>query len=85
LIEEGELIKDVVKDVLMKDQEASILTDGGNIKNKGVCIDLLKQSLDDPTLLFWYPYNTNDDWPYIFFLKLAEGKLLPNKDLEASV
>jgi hypothetical protein len=57
LIQEGELIKNVVKDVLMKDQEASILTGGGNIKNEFVYLYQLKQSLDDPTLLFWNSFS----------------------------
>jgi hypothetical protein len=31
------------------------------------------------------PFSQKDNWPFIFFLKLAEGKLLSNKDLGASV
>jgi hypothetical protein len=42
-----------------------------------------KQSLDDATLLFWAPWSikTQGDWPYIYFLKLEEGKVIVNTDL----
>jgi hypothetical protein len=38
--------------------------------------------LDDPTFLFWRPWNIQSgEWPFIFFLKLDEGKLIANEDL----
>ena len=41
-----------------------------------------KQSLDDPTFLFWRPHSiAAGEWPFIFFLKLLEGEVFPNKDL----
>jgi hypothetical protein len=37
-------------------------------------------------MLFWRPFDLHKgEWPFIFFLKLEEGKLLANKDLGASV
>jgi hypothetical protein len=37
-------------------------------------------------MLFWRPYDLDKgEWPFIFFLKLEEGKLLPNKDFGASL
>ena len=44
-------------------------------------------SLDEPKLLFWRPWGicNEKEWPFIFFLKLADGKILANKDLGASV
>ena len=39
-----------------------------------------RQSLDDPTLIFWRPWEIAKEWPYIFFLKINEGKLTINED-----
>jgi hypothetical protein len=36
-------------------------------------------------MLFWRPWNVYKEWPFIFFLKFAEGNLLANKDLGPSV
>jgi hypothetical protein len=37
-------------------------------------------------MLFWRPFEIyKGEWPFIFFLKLEEGKLLPNKDFGASL
>ena len=83
-LQEGELIKDVFKDVIMKDQSASSLIGGGNLGESIVNVFRLTQSLDDPTVIFWRPYGL-EEWPFIFFLKLMDGKLLPNNDLGASV
>ena len=69
----------------MKDPPASSLIGGGNLTNIKVKVFRFTQSLDDPTMLFWRPWDTEVEWPVIFFLKLAEGKLLTNKDLEAAV
>ena len=82
-LKEGELIKDVFKDVIMKDQSASSLIDEDYIDYK-FNVFILTKSLDDPTVIFWRPYGL-EEWPYIFFLKLMDGKLLPNNDLGASV
>jgi hypothetical protein len=70
----------------MKDPSASSLIGGGNLTNIKVKVFRFTQSLDDPTMLFWRPRSiSGGEWPVIFFLKLAEGKLLTNKDLEAAV
>ena len=85
-LKEGELIKDVFKDVIMKDQSASSLIGGGNLGESKVNVFRLTLSLDDPTVIFWRPKSVRKgEWPYIFFLKLMDGKLLPNNDLGASV
>ena len=70
----------------MKDPSASSLIGGGNLTNIKVKVFRFTQSLDDPTMLFWRPWEIHrGEWSFIFFLKLAEGKLLINKDLEAAV
>ena len=76
----------MVKDVLIKDPTASSLIGGDLCDDYFVNVFRLKQSQDDPTLLFWRPWHiAGNEWPNIFFLKLFEGKLLVNKDLGASV
>ena len=64
----------------MKDLTASSLIGGGNLKSAKINVFRLKQSLDDSTLLFWRPWSIKNDreFPFIFFLKLAEGKILVN-------
>ena len=85
-LQEGQIINDVVRDILMQDPTASSLIGGGNLSLIKVNVFRFKLSLDDPTLLFWRPFALNEgEWPYIFFLKLEEGKLLLNKNLGASV
>lgn len=44
-----------------------------------------KQALDDPTILFWSPRALSEtgEWPYIYFLKLDQGQIYPNKDVLA--
>ena len=70
----------------MKDPSASSLIGGGYLTNIKVKVFRFTQSLDDPTMLFWRPWDiVYGEWPLIFFLKLTEGKLLINKDLEAAV
>ena len=70
-IQAVKLIKDVVLEVLMKDRTASNLIGGGNLSIIYVNVFRLKQSLDDPKLLFWRPFEIiNGEWPFIFFLKL---------------
>ncbi len=70
----------------MQDQTASRLIGELNLSQIKVNVFRFKQSLDDPTMLFWRPCEIyKGEWPFIFFLKLEERKLLPNKDLEASV
>ena len=70
----------------MKDPSASSLIGGGNLTNIKVKVFRFTQSLDDPAMLFWRPWDIHrGEWPVIFFLKLTEGKLLTNKDLEAAV
>ena len=61
----------------MKDQYASYLTGGGNIKECKVHVRGFKQSLDEPKLLFFERFINRN---YIC-LKLTKGKLLLNKDL----
>ena len=85
-LQEGQIINDVIRDVLMQDPTASSLIGGGNLSLIKVNVFRFKLSLDDPTLLFWRPCEIIEgEWPYIFFLKLEEGKLLLNKNLGASV
>jgi hypothetical protein len=80
------LIKDVVRDVLMKDSTASSLIGTGSISNNKVNVFRFTQSQDDPKILFWRPLDIDEgEWPYIFFLNVEEGNLFPNKDLDASV
>ena len=70
----------------MKDPAANSLIGGGHQSSNKLNVFRLKQSLDDPTMLIWRPWHiAGNEWPFIFFIKLAEGKLLPNKDLGASV
>ena len=38
------------------------------------------QNLDDPTLLYWRPWGIEEEWPFIYFLKLLEGKVIANTD-----
>ena len=40
-----------------------------------------KQSLDDPTLVFWRPFDIKQEWLLMYFLKLEEGKVIANTDL----
>ncbi len=80
-----EFIADVVQDVLLKDKAASSLVNKSDLSNTKLNVFRFKQSLDDSTLLFWRPFAVEIEWPFIFFLKLAEGRLLANKDLGASV
>jgi hypothetical protein len=70
----------------MQDHSASSIIDTGSLSTIIVYVFRFKQSQDDPTLLFWRPWFIYEgEWPFIFFLKLEEGKLLPNKDFGASV
>jgi hypothetical protein len=69
----------------MQDHSASGIIDTRSLSTIKVNVFRFKQSQDDPTLLFWRPCDIEDEWPFIFFLKLEEGKLLPNKDFGASV
>jgi hypothetical protein len=37
-------------------------------------------------MLFWRPFSIHEgEWPFIFFLKLEEEKLLPNTNFGASI
>ena len=71
----------------MQDPTARSVIGKGNLFTINVNVFRLKQSLDDPTLLFWRPFSIKKkgEWPNIFFIKLTEGKLLASKDLGASV
>jgi hypothetical protein len=71
----------------MQDHSASGIIDTRSLSTIKVNVFRFKQSQDDPTLLFWRPWaiKQGGEWPFIFFLKLEEGKLLPNKDFGASV
>ena len=76
----------MVRDVLIKDPTASSLIGGLYLKLFKINVFRFKHSLDDNTLLSWRPWNiAGNEWPYIFLLKLSEGKLLVNKELGASV
>ena len=82
----GEFVQDVVQDILLKNKAASSLLDERDLSKTKINVFRFKQSLDDSTLLFWRPWDIDvNEWPFIFFLKLAEGRLLANKDLGASV
>ena len=65
----------------MKDQYASSIIDRLNLTKADLCIDYFKQSLDDPTLLFSIPLQRiwKEHMHFIFFLKLAEGRLVVSK------
>ena len=63
---------------------ARSLIGGGNLSAK-VNVYRFKQSLDDQNLLFWRPFEIQRELPFIFFLRLADGKLLPNTDFGASI
>jgi hypothetical protein len=84
-LELGLVIGDVILDVLIMKEESAINIIGADspapIKAP---VFRFKQSQDDPTLLFWRPWKLNE-WPFIFFLKLEERELLPNKDFGVSV
>jgi hypothetical protein len=69
----------------MQDHSASGIIDTRSLSTIKVNVFRFTQSQDDPTLLFWRPFDIQGEWPFIFFLKLEEGKLLPNKDFGASV
>jgi hypothetical protein len=73
----------------MQDHSASGIIDTRSLSTIKVNVFRFKQSQDDPTLLFWRPWaifiKQGGEWPFIFFFKLEEGKLLPNKDFGASV
>ena len=76
----------MVKDVIMKDPTASSLIGEGSLLTTKVNVVRFKQSLDDPQLIFWRPWNIiGGEWPFIFFLKLGIGKLVANSDLGPSV
>ena len=47
-ITEGEFIKDVLRDVILKDPAASSLIGGDNLRTIKVNVFRLKMSLDDP-------------------------------------
>ena len=70
----------------MKDLTASIIISKVNLTNVKVNPFRFTQSLDNPKLLFWRPFSIHEgEWPFIFFLKLSEGKLVTNKDLGSSI
>ena len=92
-LQEGELIKDVIADVLWKNPIASniislsLSEESDEDQNKiNVNVFRYKQSLDDPTLLFWGPWAIVDgEWPFIFLFKLDEGKVVANTDLGSPI
>ena len=71
-MQEVEFINDVIVDVLEKNKVASYLIQVvRNIPFEAkVNIFRYKQSLDDPTLLFWRPANIGQEWLLMYFLKL---------------
>ena len=40
-----------------------------------------KQSLDDPAILFWRPFNVRGELMFMYFLKLDQGKVVANPEL----
>ena len=85
-MEEGEFIKDVITDILLKNPKASNLIKRASLAQIKVNVFRYTQSLDDSTLLFWRPFSINHgEWPYIYFLKLKEGKLTANTDLGSPI
>ena len=70
----------------MLDQTTRNVVDG-SLANIEVNVLRFKQSLDDPTLLFWRPWGIKNygEWPYVFFLKLEEGRVLASSDLGAPI
>ena len=77
------MIEDVIADVLLTDQMTSNIIESTSLK---VNVFRYKQSLDDKTLLFWTPWAMKKgEWPFIYFLKLVEGKVIANTDLGSSI
>ena len=74
------MIKDVINDILMINQAAKKEIGETSIDDLEVNVFRFRQSLDDPTLIFWRPWEIAKEWPYIFFLKINEGKLTINED-----
>ena len=85
LLEEGEIIQDVVREVLLLDERAKIAIDPNDIENINFHVFRYNQSLDDPSVIFYKPWDVQEEWPYIFFLKLEDGKVLVNQDMEEPV
>ena len=88
------MIKDVIADVLWKNPIAiniislslsdSVSDDDQNQIN--VNVFRYKQSLDDPTLIFWRPWAINKgEWPFIYVFQLIEGKVVVNTDLGSPI
>lgn len=76
----------MVRDIYKSDSTARRLINADSQDNKEVNVFRFKQSQDDSTMLFWRPFDLEEkEWPFIFFLKLVDGKLFPNKDLGPSV
>ena len=67
------MIKDVINDILMINQAAKKEIGETSIDDLEVNVFRFRQSLDDPTLIFWRPWEIAKEWPYIFFLKINEG------------
>ena len=51
------MIKDVIADVLLKDPTAKNLIQSASLSLIKVNVSRYTKSLDDPTLLFWRPYD----------------------------
>ena len=79
-------MKDVIADVLLKNQKANYLIKRASLVQIKVNVFRYTQSLDDSTLIFWRPRTIrNGEWPYIYFLKLEEGRVIANTDLESPI
>ena len=87
------MIKDVIADVLWKNPIASNIISLSLNKSASdddqnqinVNVFRYKQSLDDPTLIFWRPSIANGEWPFIYVFKLVEGKVVVNTDLGSPI
>ena len=51
------MIKDVIADVLLKDPTANNLIQIASLSPVKINVFRYTKSLDDPTLLFWRPYD----------------------------
>ena len=70
----------------MKNPKASYLIKRASLAQIKVNVFRYTQNLDDSTLFFWRPFSIHHgEWPYIYFLKLEEGRVIANIDLESPI
>ena len=76
----------MIADVLLKNPKASYFIKRASLAQIKVNVFRYTQNLDDSTLIFWRPNKIgNGEWPYIYFLKLEEGRVIANIDLESPI